>query len=264
MDGSVEDAERQPSVGLDVENRRLREANPQTSELIDRESELQKARSDAAEMTERVQANEQGLIEHAGAVEEAEQRAVNAEERTRELERRLSELQAELTEARLESGERSSQRRHEFQEVEGQLAEATMEVRRLEQQVADLQRSCAAEKEAVLQQSELSRYRALEEERHKWEERELLQLEVIFFRASISLISSFLRTSELSSWPILSRNCSSTAASCAAMVVSAVGRPVALVARSSSSTPARSSHKRRREPSWLCGGLGSGVWRSLE
>ena len=38
--------------------------------------------------------------------------------------------------------------------------------------MADLQRSCAAEKEAVLQQSELSHFRALEEERNRCEERE--------------------------------------------------------------------------------------------
>lgn len=139
------------------------------SKLVDRELELTKARSDFAEMGERVQESEH---EQARAVKEAKQRVVNAEGRARELERQLSELQVELTEARQESGEGSSQAGRTLQGSGEWLAEATAEVQRLKQLVYDLQRSGAAEKEAMLQQSELSRYCALEEERRKWEESE--------------------------------------------------------------------------------------------
>ena len=52
------------------------------------------------------------------------------------------------------------------------LTEADDEVQTLKQRLYELQRSFANEKEAALQQAELTSCRALEEERRKWEGRE--------------------------------------------------------------------------------------------
>ena len=52
---------------------------------------------------------------------------------------------------------------------ERRLAEANDEIGRLHGRLKDVKSNYAAEKQAMLQQAELSRYRALEEERRKWE-----------------------------------------------------------------------------------------------
>ena len=113
---------------------------------------------------------------------------MEAEERASELAKQLETERAErqeLAEARRddragwdhgeeEPRQRAEQREleHALQESKEKLAEADEEARQLRELFYELQRSSATEREAVLQQAELSRYRALDEERRIWEGRE--------------------------------------------------------------------------------------------
>ena len=131
-----------------------------------------------AEMTERVRASEQRLAENAGAVEEAERRALDAEERASELETRLAEQQL-ATETRegiegdkqLQTDQRVAELESELRDSRESLTLTEASARQVETEFRELHCSSKAEKEAVLQQAELSHYRAVEEERRKWEVR---------------------------------------------------------------------------------------------
>ena len=81
-----------------------------------------------------------------------------------ELEARVRELEGESALAGRREAELEEQRANNVR-----LAGARGE---LEEELAALQRRSAEERETLLQQKELARYRALEEERRKWEARE--------------------------------------------------------------------------------------------
>ena len=160
---------------LDAENRRLRERNPEEAESVDREAELEKARSDVAEMTNRVQACEQQREESARALEGAERRAVQAEKLAEELGEKMKVLSA----AHPEGVSDRTPDATEFRELEGALREceeslatARTELSRAEAELREQHDLWATEREAIFQRTELDRYRALDEERRKWEERE--------------------------------------------------------------------------------------------
>ena len=51
---------------LDVENRRLREKNPEASRSLDREAQPERAKCDIDELTDRVQASERQWRESSG------------------------------------------------------------------------------------------------------------------------------------------------------------------------------------------------------
>ena len=90
---------------LDVQNRRLREQNPEASECVDREAKLEKAKNDVAEMTSRLRAWEEQQSENARATEEAEHRATEAERRAAELEEKMRELQVPATRQQVVTGD---------------------------------------------------------------------------------------------------------------------------------------------------------------
>ena len=79
----------------------MRDQNPEASKRVDREAELEKTRGDVAELRDRVQAYERRLDESAGALEDAERRAVDAETRARELDEQIK-TQAETHRRQLE------------------------------------------------------------------------------------------------------------------------------------------------------------------
>ena len=162
---------------LDVENRRLRENNPEASRSLDREAQLERAKCDIDELTDRAQASERRVAEYTETVERAERRAADAEDRVTELEQQLTDQRVLADPCRDDEDEgadadRVRELRRELQKSEERFVEAETGVRRLTEELQHLQRSSAEEKEAVLQQAELSRYRVLEEERRKCEDRE--------------------------------------------------------------------------------------------
>ena len=110
-------------------------------------------------------------------MERVERRAADAEDRVTELEQQLTDQRVSADPRRDDEDEaadadRVRELQRELQKSEERFVEAETGVRRLTEELQHLQRSSAEEKEAVLQQAELSRYRALEEERCKWEDRE--------------------------------------------------------------------------------------------
>ena len=166
---------------LNVENRKLRDQDPEAGERVDREAELERAKTDVAELKNRVQENEQRLDENAGALQDAERRAEDAEMRARDLEERIN-TQAEMHQQQLQDAVSEATRHNsmaERSELETTLQESEQNVAALREELSQVQHSVqelehrgAAEREAMLRQSELDRYRAVEEERRKWEERE--------------------------------------------------------------------------------------------
>ena len=154
---------------LTTENRKLREDNPGTSELVDREAELEKTRSDAAELTDRVLALERQLAENTNAKEDAESRAGRAETRAAELE--------SLVETRRET--QATAASEEVEELRATIRDRERESEKIRRDLSDwehrwddVERRNRAERETWLQQAELERYRALDEERRRYETRE--------------------------------------------------------------------------------------------
>ena len=131
---------------LGAENEKLRDSNPEVSELLDRETELEGARREAARLTDRMRELERQLEEKTMAVSAAEQRAEQAEARAadNEVQGAANAREEELARAQRELGELDA---------------------KLEEQE---RRSLVAQEKA-----ELERLRALEIERAKWEAREL-------------------------------------------------------------------------------------------
>ena len=160
---------------LRVENARLREEHPEVSESVQRESRAER------ELSERAREGERRAEESAEAAEQAERRAIEAEERVLDLQRQLEAQQQVVAEARRDNTDgggvgpearRASELESTLREHEERLMEADEEVRTLRERLCELQGSFANETEAMQQQAELSQYRALEEERRKWEGRE--------------------------------------------------------------------------------------------
>lgn len=155
---------------LGAENRKLREDNPGASERIDREAELEKTKYDVAELTNHVKVLERQLAERTSTVEDAELRAERAEARAAELEK-LTEI-ADRSVAGTMSEEETTRLRAAVRVNEESLGEAQRELREWERRWSAQERQDLVAKEALLQQAEQSRYRAVEEERLKWEVRE--------------------------------------------------------------------------------------------
>lgn len=161
---------------LDAENRQLRAGDPQASERVDLEAELQQARSDAAGLTQRVQTYEKQLEEWRASAEESERRVEELLAEATEKETRADGSASELEGVKREL----DQARSEAERLKACLAEARTaakeEERRLCAETKQLMEACEArerELESVNRERELDRYRTAEEERIKWEAREL-------------------------------------------------------------------------------------------
>ena len=185
---------------LDAENRKLRSENPEASNRLDLETELEQTKLDAAGLTEQVQAYQWQLeelreradadsetAESTEAWEDPERCALEAEARWR------GELAAEIraqaeTEPSFKENDEESGAGQSREELESERAELELEFVRhnaeleatksdAERRFAELRRDAERELELVIHNAELERYRALEAERAKWEARELRVLE---------------------------------------------------------------------------------------
>ena len=130
---------------LEAENLRLREANPEASESLD---QLDRTKSEAAELADGVQELERKLAESTG----------DAETRARRAELRVWELESQELEMRRVSEE--------------DLAKAHRELEELAARCESEEKRSQAARDALRQEAELERYRSMEEERNKWEARE--------------------------------------------------------------------------------------------
>ena len=151
---------------LEVENRHLREENPEVSGTLE---QLEEAKREVAELTDRTSELERRLTETARAAEDAAERAQRAETRAEELEtRRLGEEtdgHGGEAEASLEIERLRADNERSLREVQQELAEQGT-------RLGEEERRNRAAREDLLLRTELERYRALDEQRQKWEARE--------------------------------------------------------------------------------------------
>ena len=151
---------------LGVENRHLREENPEVSRTL---QQLEGAKREVAELTDRKSELERRLTETARAAEDAAERAQRAETRAEELEtRRLGERtdgHGGEAEASLEIERLRADNERSLREVQQELAEQGT-------RLGEEERRNHAAREDLLLRTELERYRALDEQRQKWEARE--------------------------------------------------------------------------------------------
>ena len=151
---------------LEVENRHLPEENPEVSGTLE---QLEGAKREVAELTDRTSELERRLTETARAAEDAAERAQRAETRAEELEtRRLGEEtdgHGGEAEASLEIERLRADHERSLREVQQELAEQGT-------RLGEEERWNRAAREDLLQRAELERYRALDEQRQKWEARE--------------------------------------------------------------------------------------------
>ena len=151
---------------LEVENRHLREENPEVSGTL---QQLEGAKREVAELTDRKSELERRLTETARAAEDAVQRAQRAETRAEELETRRLEEETDghggEAEASLEIERLRADHERSLREVQQELAEQGT-------RLGEEERRNRAAREDLLQRAELERYRALDEQRQKWEARE--------------------------------------------------------------------------------------------
>ena len=155
---------------LEVENRHLREENPEVSGTLE---QLEGAKREVAELTDRTSELERRL---ARAAEDAAERAQRAETRAEELEtRRLGEEtdgHGGEVEASLEIERLRADHERSLREVQQELAEQGT-------RLGEEERRNRAAREDLLQRAELERYRALDEQRQKWEARLIARLEAV-------------------------------------------------------------------------------------
>ena len=151
---------------LGVENRHLREENPEVSRTL---QQLEGAKQEVAELTDRKSELERRLTETVRAAEDAAERAQRAETRAEELEtRRLGERtdgHGGEAEASLEIERLRADNERSLREVQQELAEQGT-------RLGEEERRNRAAREDLLLRTELECYRALDEQRQKWEARE--------------------------------------------------------------------------------------------
>jgi len=173
---------------LDSENLKLRAENEAASKVLDLEAELERTRQDStAELRacqEKLADAEQALSEAERRATEVESRALEAEERNQRAEEahetELSELRQEIV--RLEN---------DVELNAGCVTKLTREARARTDELEEVLDEHQKEKEAILQREELRRYRCLEEERQKWEAREVrLVSELEYLKRSHKPLSS--------------------------------------------------------------------------
>ena len=144
------------------------------SERVDCEAELERAKTDVTEMATRMRTLEQQLADSAGMAREAGRRTTEAEERAMELQERIEELSAmHLRDATTAgSGTPNEATMAELEEALGASKDKVRELEAELSQAREARYEVAAEGEAIQERAELERYRALEAEQRKWEERE--------------------------------------------------------------------------------------------
>ena len=156
---------------LDAENRRLRSENPDASDRVDRETELEQARTDVAASNERARMYEEQVRklreEIGGRNDDTE-----AHERTaRELEQTREELRT-ANDAVVNEREMAAGLKEEVDSLQTQLMELRDELENGESSVRKLRQEMLRERDVAAKTAELDHYRALETERVKWEARE--------------------------------------------------------------------------------------------
>ena len=162
---------------LEIENRRLREGNPDQEKLLELEAELKQSKEEIAHLTEQL-----------GQLPCLEQQLSEALAQGEEL---RQELQARCRETDEQEGEK--QLRESLAQAESDAAESRSRLKEIEAQAIHLATELEHREEELLRvqkDTELQIYRAVDTERQKWEKREERLIE------QISLLQTQLRSTE--------------------------------------------------------------------
>ena len=152
---------------LEIENRRLREGNPDQEKLLELEAELKQNKEEIAHLTEQL-----------GQLPCLEQQLSEALAQGEEL---RQELQARYREADEQEGEK--QLRESLAQAESDAAESRSRLKEIEAQATHLATELEHREEELLRvqkDTELQIYRAVDTERQKWEKREERLIEQIW------------------------------------------------------------------------------------
>ena len=170
---------------LDAENKKLRALDPEKAEQVDTEMENLEQRT--ADADERAAKAESRAAEAERLTMEAEQKATEAQTRAAEAERQLVDAQQMTDELRRETQklrdtcasleERGETEHGEKGESERLCRQKESEIACLRESLEGLEQRYLAEKEALVREFTLDRYKALDAEREKWEARELRLVE---------------------------------------------------------------------------------------
>lgn len=174
---------------LDAENRKLRDGDVEASKRVDLEAELDQLKRDYAELTTELETCKQRLHENTGALASAERRATEAESGVERLECEVGILKkahyeelALATTRATDAEEQISQLHSKMDGSQQEVSVARENLVLMEREVEGWKAKLDAQREAMNQEAELSRYRCLEEEKRKWEAREerlVVQLESV-------------------------------------------------------------------------------------
>ena len=170
---------------LDVENRRLREADTEACKLMDLQTELEQSMAEVATLTERVRAYGEQVTGSDRATAQVEGCVVEAARHTDAMQEQLqaTEEQLQATQEQLQTTEEQLQAKQEqLQAAQEQTAEREKSLGASQNQVRilteELERRTEelqllhAEGEREREAMKLQRYRAMEAMREKWEARE--------------------------------------------------------------------------------------------
>ena len=157
---------------LEIENKRLRESNPNQAALVDLEAELERSKEDTVHLTEQLGSLEKQLSAALQREEDLRRRVEAAQGQPEVpqpvgLEQMAKELEMAKRDAQ-EASSRAAESDDQATELTQSLAQETARVRELESEL-DHQRGIAMQ---LQQDAELHRYRTVEAETRKWEARE--------------------------------------------------------------------------------------------
>ena len=156
---------------LDAENRRLRSENPDASDRVDRETELEQARTDVAASNERARMYEEQVRKLREEIDGRNDDTEAHERTARELEQTREELRT-ANDAVVNEREMAAGLKEEVDSLQTQLMELRDELENGESSVRKLRQERLRERDVAAKTAELDHYRALETERVKWEARE--------------------------------------------------------------------------------------------
>ena len=159
---------------LEIENKRLREINPDQAAMVNLEAELERTKEDTVHLTEQLGGLEKELSAALQREDDLRQRVEAAEGQPTPIqpaEQLLRELETAKQDAQM-AKTRAAESEDQAKELAQSLARETARVRELE---SELESELDHQKEISIrldQDAELQRYRVLEAETRKWEARE--------------------------------------------------------------------------------------------
>ena len=154
---------------LQVENRRLKEDRPEQAALLQTETDLTQTREDNVRVTQELTQLKTLYEQLLRGTQEAEAEATPMAERCATLEEEVRQLQGKLA----EESEAHAEQKETGNSLRGELENVVRRAEELDERCRQLE----LEERQRIRDAELEQYRAVDEERRKWEARLLRRLD---------------------------------------------------------------------------------------